>query len=70
MKLRDALHIIASDTSLTAWSVSDYTKALRRVLKSKRINKTTRAYATGLLQGMLLVIAEVEAGTCQDNTQS
>lgn len=62
MKLRDALHIIASDTELTAWSVSDYTRALRRVLKSKRINKTTRAYATGLLQGMLLVIAEMEAG--------
>lgn len=61
MKLKDALHILSADTELTAWSVSDYVQALETVLASKRISKTTRAYATGVLMGMLLVISEVEA---------
>lgn len=61
MTLVQALQIIASDTELTAWSVNDYLEALKVVLKSKRVSKQTKAYATGVLQGMLLVIHEVEA---------
>lgn len=63
MKLRQALHTIGAPLDLTAWSIHDYVEALQVVLRSRRVSNVTKAYATGVLQGMLLVISEVEANT-------